>query len=233
MHLIRTIDDTHCPARRVHVRERSILTNTCTAIGLDRPVDNLKIDLGDEDLDFGNFLERTLGIGLVDFDSGIENSKARGVDFDTRACDALEHNTVLIEKLAEGLLALVVDARQEPFQCLLGRADAPHGVVDAARAKTALDDFEATALAKDHIAGRHAHVLKGNMAVAVRCVVEAEDGQHTVDGDTGDVVGHEDDGLLLVFVGVLGVGLTKNDEDLAARVTNARGPPFLRNDEHT
>ena len=42
-----------------------------------------------------------------------------------------------------------------------------------------------------------------------------------MNGDAGCLGGDEDDGLLLVFVGVVGVGLTKNDEDLAARVTDS------------
>lgn len=37
----------------------------------------------------------------------------------------------------------------------------------------------------------------------------------------GDVIGHEDDGLLLVLVAVVGVGFAEDDEDLAARVTDA------------
>jgi len=42
-----------------------------------------------------------------------------------------------------------------------------------------------------------------------------------VDGYAGSGVGNEDDGLLLVLVGVVGVGLSEDDEDLAARVANA------------
>jgi hypothetical protein len=93
-------------------------------------------------------------------------------------------------------------------------------VVDAAGAETTLDDFESAALAKNHIGSGDAHVLEGDVAVTVGRVVEAHDGQHAVDGDTGDVVGDEDDRLLLVFVCVLGVGLAEDDEDLAARVTD-------------
>lgn len=42
-----------------------------------------------------------------------------------------------------------------------------------------------------------------------------------MDRHTGCVVGDEDDGLLLVFVGVVGVRLSEDDEDLAARVADA------------
>jgi hypothetical protein len=42
-----------------------------------------------------------------------------------------------------------------------------------------------------------------------------------VDGDARDVVRDEDDGLLLVFVRVVGVGFAEDDVDLAAGVANA------------
>jgi hypothetical protein len=42
-----------------------------------------------------------------------------------------------------------------------------------------------------------------------------------VDGYAGGVAADEDDGLLLVFVLVVRVGLAEDDEDLAARVANA------------
>ena len=66
------------------------------------------------------------------------------------------------------------------------------------------------------------------MAVAVGGVVVAEDGEHAVDGDARGGVGDEDDGLLLVFVGVVGGGLAEDDVDFAAGVADAGGPPFLR-----
>jgi hypothetical protein len=100
-------------------------------------------------------------------------------------------------------------------------------VVNATRAETTLDDLETTALTEDHVAGRYADVLKGNVSVTMGCVVEAEDRQHAVNSHTGDIIGDEDDGLLLVLVAVVGIGLAEDDEDLAARVTNTRGPPFL------
>jgi hypothetical protein len=90
-----------------------------------------------------------------------------------------------------------------------------------------LDDIEATALTENHVAGRYADVLKSNVTVTVGRVVEAKDGQHAVDSHTRNVIGDENDGLLLVLVAVVGVGLAEDDEDLAARVTNTGGPPFL------
>jgi hypothetical protein len=100
-------------------------------------------------------------------------------------------------------------------------------VVDTPRAKAALDNLKAAALAEDHVAGRHAYILECNVTVTMGCVVVAKDRQHAVDSHTRNIVGDEDDGLLLVLVAVVGIGLAEDDEDLAARVANAGGPPFL------
>lgn len=51
--------------------------------------------------------------------------------------------------------------------------------------------------------------------------------EHAVHGDAGGVGGDKDDRLLAVGVTVGWVGFTHDDVDLAARVTGARGPPFL------
>lgn len=93
--------------------------------------------------------------------------------------------------------------------------------MDATGAETTLDDFETLALTNDHVGGGDAHVLEGDMTVAVGRVVETHDGEHALDCHARDVAGDEDDGLLLVLVGVVGVGLAEYDEDLAARVADA------------
>ena len=100
-------------------------------------------------------------------------------------------------------------------------------MVDTAGTKTSLDDFKAAAFAEDHVRGGDTHVIEGDVAVTVGGIVVTEHGEHAVDGDAGGVVGDEDDGLLLVFVGVLCVGLAEDDVDLAAGVAGAGGPPFL------
>ena len=227
VHLVRPIHDPHRPAARVHVRQRGVLGHARAAVRLDSPVDDLEVNLGHEDLYLCDFFERALGVGLVDLDRRVQHGEARSVDLYPRARDALQHDAVLVQHLAEGLLALVVEAGEHPLEGLLRAADAAHRVVDAPGAQPALDDLETSALAEDHVGGRHPHVGEGDVPVAVRRVVEAHHGQHAVDGHAGGVAGDEDDGLLLVFVRVVGVGLAEDDEDLAARVANAGGPPFL------
>ena len=61
--------------------------------------------------------------------------------------------------------------------------------------------------------------------MAVRRVVIAEDGERPYDSHSGGVARHEDHRLLLVARRI-GIGLAHQDEDLAARVHRARGPPL-------
>jgi len=227
MHLIRSIHDPHRPSVAVHSRQRRILRHARTTVSLYRAVDDSEHDVRDENLYFGDLLERALCGRLVDLDGCVEDGQTRRVDLDARAGHALEHDAMLVQHLAERLLPLVVDAGQEPFERLLGGADAAHGVVDASRSQTPLDDLETTALAKNHVASRHAYVVECDVAVAVGGVVVAEDGEHAVDGDARGVVRHENHGLLPILVRVVGIGLSEDDVDLAAGVANARRPPFL------
>ncbi len=61
-------------------------------------------------------------------------------------------------------------------------------------------------------------------------MVIAIDGQHAFDGDAGRVHRHQDHALLLVALG-RGVGLAHHDRDLAARIADARRPPFAAVDD--
>ena len=95
-------------------------------------------------------------------------------------------------------------------------------MVDTTRAKTALNNLEATALTKNDVIQRYANVLERDVTVTVRSVIVAKDTQHTVDGDSGGVGWYEDDTLLLVGAGVVLVRLAHCDVDLAAWVTSTR-----------
>ena len=104
-------------------------------------------------------------------------------------------------------------------------------MVDAPRPEAPLRDFEAPALAQQHVLRRHARVLEQHLAVAVRRVVEAEDRQHALHRDAGPGQRHQDHRLLLVAVGVLGIRLAHDDQDAAAGVERARGPPLAAVDD--
>ena len=102
--------------------------------------------------------------------------------------------------------------------------------MDAARSEAALRDFESAAFAEDHVLERHLHVFEQDFAVAVRRVVITEHGQHAQDLHARRVHGHEDLRLLAIFVRV-GIGLAHHDHDLAARIADARRPPFAAVDD--
>lgn len=68
-------------------------------------------------------------------------------------------------------------------------ANAAHSVVDAPRSQSALDNLKAPALAEHQVLGRHAHILKGDVTVAVGSVVVAVHLEHPLDGDAGQASG--------------------------------------------
>lgn len=145
--LIGTVGDAQRPDHGPQVGQGGILADTGGAVGLDGAVDDGQGGLGDEDLCLGDLLEGGLGVALVDLDGGVEDDEAGGVDLDAGLGDPLEDDAVGGQRLAEGLLAVVVDAGDEPLEGLFGGADGAHRVVDAAGAQAALDDLEAAALA--------------------------------------------------------------------------------------
>ena len=68
------------------------------------------------------------------------------------------------------------------FERALRYADQSHAVVNPAGPQTALRDFKSASFAQQKISGRHAHVLKQNLAVAVRSVIVSEDGEQAFPG---------------------------------------------------
>lgn len=99
-------------------------------------------------------------------------------------------------------------------------------MVNTARAQSALDNLESSALAEDQVLCRHAHVLERDVAVAVGGIVVAVDLEHSLDGDSRKAGRDQDDGLLLVRVGVVGIRLAHDDVELASRVARTAGPPL-------
>jgi hypothetical protein len=123
MDLIGPVDDAHRPAVRPHVRQRRVLADAGAAISLDRAVDHLERHARHLHLGLCDLLERELGVFAVDHEGRVQHCQARRVDLDARAGDALQHDAVLVQLLAEGGLARVVDAGQEVLESLLGGAD--------------------------------------------------------------------------------------------------------------
>lgn len=87
------------------------------------------------------------------------------------------------------------------------------------RSKSALDDFKAPTFTKNQVCGRHAHVLKRNVSVAVRSVVIPEYREHPLERDTLCMGGYQDDRLLSIRIWMVRVRLAHDDVDLATRIT--------------
>lgn len=84
-------------------------------------------------------------------------------------------------------------------------ANGSHGMVDATWSETALYNLKATAFPENKVAGGHADIVKGDVAVTVGGIIVAVNVQHAVNGDTLCVRWHEDHGLLAVDVLVIWV----------------------------
>ena len=103
-------------------------------------------------------------------------------------------------------------------------------MVDAARPKAHLGDFEPASFPPEDIAFRHADVGKADVHMAVWCVVVAKDVHRAEDFDAGRVHWHKDLALLAEGFG-LGRCFDHHDHDLAARIACAGDIELLSVDD--
>jgi hypothetical protein len=102
-------------------------------VDLDRVVDDLLEDVRRDDLDGRDLGHRGERAHLVHLPRGVERQEPRLVDGDARVGDALAVAAEAEQRLPErGPAHAAVDHELERA---LGGADAPHAVVDAARAE--------------------------------------------------------------------------------------------------
>ena len=223
VHFVGTIGQTQRADMRIHARQARIARHAHAAMRLDGIVDHTQRDPRRRHFDHGDLELRGLVADLVHHVGGFQTKKPRHLDVDARLRDALLPDGMLGELLAEG------DARQKPlghfFQRHFGGAKRAHAMMDPAGPEAALCDLEAAALAEQEVAGRHAHVLKQNIGVAVRRIVKSEHRQHAQYLHAGRIERNENLRLLLMPSAVR-VGLAHDNGDLAARVTDAGRPPF-------
>ena len=85
--------------------------------------------------------------------------------------------------------------------------------MDSAWPEPALGNLETTAFAQQHIAGRHPYIVVMNFGMAVGGMVVAKHVQRADHLHAGSVQGHQDHGLLFVFLGVR-IGLAHDNGDL-------------------
>lgn len=227
VNLVRTVRDTERADQGPQIRQGCVLANTRSTISLDGAVNDCQSHLRHKDLSLRNLLKRALRIPAIDLDSGIEDDQSCGINLNPGLSNPFENNAMRRQRLAKGLLALVVDTRDKPLERLLRGTNGAHRVVDTPGAQTALDDLEPASFTQDDVRDGHADIVEADVAVAVGGVVVAIHRKHPVHGDSGGVGGDEDNGLPLVLVWVVGVCLAHYDVELAAGVAGAGGPPFL------
>lgn len=92
-------------------------------------------------------------------------------------------------------------------------------MMNPTRPKSALDDFKTPTFTKNQVRGRHTHVIKCNVSMAVRSVVIPEYREHPLECDTLCMGGYQDDRLLSVRIWMVRVGLAHDDVNLATRIT--------------
>jgi hypothetical protein len=158
VHLVGAVGQAQRARAGVGGGEREVVADARAAMHLHGPVDHLAGHAGRGHLDHGDLLLGHLVAHGVHHVGSVEHQQARLVDQDARVGDALARHALVGQRLAEGHAAARAFAHQ--FERALGHADQAHAVVDAARAQAALGDLEAAALAQQHVAHRHAHVVK-------------------------------------------------------------------------
>src|SRR6202453_540608 len=159
---------------------------------------------------------------LVDRPRRLLAQQSRLVDFVAGLGNRLLHDTLLGQRTAKrnpGASAIGHEGQRT-----FGTAERAHAVVDAARSQPRLGDREATAFFAEQVGGRYPDVVVDDLAVP-GLVVVTEDRCRADDSHARRIYRHQHHRLLLVASRV-GVGATHHDEDLAARVRGARGPPL-------
>lgn len=106
-------------------------------------------------------------------------------------------------------------------------ANASHRVMNSSWTKAALNNLKTPALAEDHVFRWDADIFKRDVAMAVRRVVIAEDGQHAMDGDSRCTSGDKNHRLLVMGIRVFGIRLAHDDVYFASRIASSAAPPFL------
>ena len=160
---------------------------------------------------------------------GVQRKQARLLDLHAGFRDPLPRHALFGDGLAER--GARHRALTERFKRPLREPDRAHAVMDPAGSETPLRDLKAAAFAEQDIRSRHTHVLERHFTVAVGRIVIPEHMQRTQHLHACGVGRHQDHRLAPVLLGVVGVGLPHEDEDLAALVGRARCPPLAAIDD--
>ena len=205
-----------------------VLADPAAAVDLNGEIDHALGHARRSDLDHGDFLARSLVADGIHLRSRMQRQQTGLVDVDAHLRQLFPERALFGDGAAE--VDALLGAGNRVLEGALGAADGAHAVVDAAGAEAPLCNLEAAALAQQHVRRGHAHVLEQHFGVAVGGVIVAEDVQGALDRHPRGVARHQNHRLLLMTLGGH-VGLAHENENLAARVRRAGGPPFAAIDD--
>ena len=157
---------------------------------------------------------------------GVQHEQPRLVDLDARLGDALERDVVLGQRACRRPRAHARACTSAPARARPRRSGACSGGCGRARAGPGRSRSRGPrraacwppAPARSRTAPRRGRAARRRSRTRSACAATLMPGVSR---------GHQDHRLLLVAVRVLRVGLAHEDEDLAARVADARGPPLV------
>ncbi len=194
---------------------------------LDGPVDHGAGHQRGHRLDLRDQRERSPVAVLVDGPRRLLAQQSRLIDLVAGECDLLLHHALIGERPAEGDAGPGALGHQR--QGALSHPDGAHTVVDTPGAQPGLRDREPHPLLRQQVRCRHPDVVVDDLGVAV-LVLPAEHRSGSENVDSRRVDRHQDHRLLLMRGG-LRVGAAHHDQDRAARVVGAGGPPLAAVDD--
>ena len=229
MDLVRPVGKAQRPRRGIGTRQTKVFGHPAAAVGLHGPVNHLQRHIRGRHLNHGDFRASRFIADRVHHMRRLERQQPGLLNPNPGLGDPLQRHRPFGDQFAERGSRLGAGAHL--LQRALGLSYQAHAVVNTPRAKAALGNLKPPALTQNHIRGRHPHVFELDLGVTVGGIVVAEHGQHPQDIHAGRIARDQDLGLLEVTVRIIGVGLAHEDENLAARVAHARGPPFAAVDD--
>ena len=229
MHLVRAVGNAQHAGVGIQRGQREIFRQAGATVHLHRRVDHLRRHVRRHHLDLRNFAHRAFNANGIHHPRGFQRQQPCLFDGHAGIGDHVDIAAELGQRLAESDTGHGAFAHQ--FQRVFGGTDGAHAVVDAAWAKAALRNLEATSRPGDERRQRQAHIGEADFAVAVRLVQRAEHRQHALDFHPRRVQRHQHHRVLLVFIGVR-IGEAHEDRHFAVRVANAGAPPFAAVQHH-
>ena len=188
MYLIWPICEAHGAHTGVLARQARVGTDSGSAKGLNRVVDDPERCQRRRHFNHGNFGAGVFVAQFVHHVGGFQGQKARHFNVDPGMRNALLPHRLFRNPFAKRHAGL--QAPHHLLQCHFGAANRAHAMVDAPRPKAALSNFEAPAFTQKQVFHWHPHVFQSHFGVTVRRIVKTKHGQHAHNRDAGRIQGH-------------------------------------------